>query len=80
MKARDFRQRLLNHQSGKTLATPDAVHLATASIFKAEFWTLDDGRTDKKHLGLLGLNGDERVDYLKICKPWASEPELGISA
>jgi predicted nucleic acid-binding protein len=41
MKAREFRDRFLK-QPKKTLATPDAIHLATAAIYKAdEFWTLD---------------------------------------
>ena len=48
MKARDFRNNFLKKGRGKTLATPDAIHIATASIYKAEFWTLDDGKKDKK--------------------------------
>ena len=54
MKARDFRQRAL--ADGLSLKTPDAIHLATAATYKAEFWTFDDR--------LLRLNGDERVDHL----------------
>jgi len=71
MKARDFRQRFLQHESGKKLATPDAIHLATASI--------DNGGHEKKYLGLLGLDGDERLDGLKICKPSVPQPDLFLS-
>jgi predicted nucleic acid-binding protein len=70
MRARDFRQRLLQEEAGKGLSTPDAIHLATASIYEtSEFWTFDDGKKGRKNLGLLVLNGDERVGGLKICKP-----------
>lgn len=72
MRTRDSRQNLRNHASGKTLATPDAIHLATASIYSAEFWTFDAGKKDKKYLRLLELSGDEKVGKLKICKPWVA--------
>lgn len=69
MKARDFRQRFLS-KGLKTIATPDAIHIATACIYGAqEFWTFDDGQKDKRSLGLLALNGDALIDGLKICKP-----------
>jgi len=70
LKARDFRRRCLDHPSGKKLATPDAIHLATAAICSAdEFLTFDKGGSDKKYLGLLGLSKDERVDELLIAEP-----------
>lgn len=69
MKAREFRQRFLNHPSGKKLATPDAIHLATAAIYRAEFLTLDDGKKNPKSIGLLELNGQEAVDSLVIVRP-----------
>lgn len=73
LKAREFREKLLNHESGKKLATPDAIHLATAAIYKAhEVWSFDDGQKDRKCLGLLELNGDSRVDGLVIRKPHGS--------
>jgi predicted nucleic acid-binding protein len=77
MKARDFRQKLLGNPSGKTLATPDAIHLATAQIYDAEFWTFDNGGKGKS-IGLLELDGDARVDGLKICKPWAPKMEVSV--
>jgi predicted nucleic acid-binding protein len=69
MKAREFRQRFLNHPSGKTLATPDAIHLATAAIYNAEFLTLDGGKKNSKYVGLLELNGHEAVEKLVIVRP-----------
>lgn len=69
MKARDFRQRF-HAQGGKTIATPDAIHLATASIYGAgQFLTLDDGKKDTKNLGLLALSGHDFLDKLAIVKP-----------
>ena len=76
LKARDFRQRLLKHKSGKTLSTPDAIHLATAVIYKANwFVTFDDGKKDKRHIGLLELSKDECVDGIEICRPEVPKPK-----
>lgn len=36
MRAREFREAFLKKKGEKTLATPDAIHLATASIYKAD--------------------------------------------
>jgi hypothetical protein len=70
LKARDFRRRCLGDKSGKTLSTPDAIHLATAAICAAgEFLTFDKGGSDKKYLGLLGLSKDPRIDELLINQP-----------
>jgi predicted nucleic acid-binding protein len=78
-KARQFRDQLLNHVSGKILSTPDAIHLATAAIYGAnEIHTFDDGQKDNKHLGMLELNGDQRVEKLVICKPTVPQGELGL--
>ena len=75
-KARQFRELLLN-PSGKGLCLPDAIHLATAAIYKAdEVLTFDDGQKDKKTLGLLELNGDRRVEKLVICKPTVKQQVL----
>jgi predicted nucleic acid-binding protein len=77
MKAREFRDRFLKHTTGKCLSTPDAIHLATAAIYKAdEFWTLDDGKKSKKHLGLLELDGHESADKLAIKRPHIEQPDL----
>lgn len=75
-KARQFRESLLN-PGGKGLSLPDAIHLATAAIYKAdEVLTFDDGQKDKKSLGLLELSGNARVDKLVICKPTVAQQNL----
>lgn len=77
LKARQLRENCLGHPTGKTLATPDAIHVATALIYKADMlFTFDDGKRNKKYLGLLELNEDDRVDRLKICRPFVENPEL----
>ena len=63
--------------NGKTLSTPDAIHLATAILYKAtEFHTLDG--SNRKSLGLLGLDGDVGGHALRVCKPEQPQGELGI--
>lgn len=67
--------------SGRTVGTPDAIHLATGIVFKVdEFHTLD-GKDKKNHLGLLPLSGNVAGKNLKICKPYVpdtkSEDERG---
>jgi hypothetical protein len=80
LKAGEFREALVTHESGRKLATPDAIHLATASIYKAdEFWTFDNGKKDKRHLGLLDLSKDERIGGLVICKPNVQQAQLPLS-
>ena len=61
----------------KTLSTPDAIHLATAILYKAkEFHTFD--ADNKKSLGLLGLDGNVGGHNLVICKPDDKQGELQI--
>jgi predicted nucleic acid-binding protein len=63
---------------GKILSTPDAIHLATAILYRvSEFHTFDnDG--DAKHLGLLPLSGDVGGNRLTICRPQARNPQLDL--
>jgi predicted nucleic acid-binding protein len=63
---------------GKTLGTPDAIHLATAILCRAdEFHTFDrDG--SKQSLGLLPLSGNVAGHRITICKPQARNPELDL--
>jgi hypothetical protein len=69
-KARELRQASLVHPSAKILSTPDSIHIATAIIYQAdEMNTFDDGKKDKKTIGLLELTGTKEVDALVICKP-----------
>ena len=79
MKARDIRVKFLGHPSKRKLSTPDAIHLATAMIYKADqFWTFDDGKKNPKYLGLLELDGHEWLDKLAICRPTIENPELPL--
>ena len=69
-KARELREAFLKHSSGRKLATPDAIHIATAMVYQVdEMNTFDDGQKEKKHVGLLELNGDALMQGLIICKP-----------
>jgi predicted nucleic acid-binding protein len=62
----------------KTLSTPDAIHLATAIMYRVtEFHTFDkDGSA--KSLGLLPLSGNVGGNRLTICKPEARNPGLDL--
>jgi len=63
---------------GRILSLPDAIHLATAILYRVnEFHTFDnDG--DKKSLGLIPLSGNIGGNRLIICKPQARSPELDL--
>lgn len=75
---RDHYQRNKEQNSGKLLTTPDAIHLATAIMYRStEFHTFDDGKSgSSKNLGLLGLSGNVAGHRLTICKPHARNPGL----
>jgi len=63
---------------GKTLAVPDAIHLATAILYRVtEFHTFDGGGMGKS-LGLLPLSGNVGGHRLNICKPQAKNPQLDL--
>lgn len=62
----------------KTLSTPDAIHLATAILYRAdEFHTFDEHGSNK-NLGLIPLSGDVAGNGLIICKPVALRPQLDL--
>jgi predicted nucleic acid-binding protein len=64
---------------GKTLSVPDAIHLATAILYRAtEFHTFDNGKTGGKSLGLLQLSGNVAGHRLIVCKPQARSPQLDL--
>jgi predicted nucleic acid-binding protein len=68
--AHDFR----NHYatSDKKLQTPDAIHLATAILHRAdEFHTFDED-------DLISLSGNIAGHRFVICKPQARRPELDL--
>ena len=74
---RDYYSMKPDDFNNKTLSTPDAIHLATAILYKAtEFHTLD--ASNKKSLGLLGLDGDVGGHRLRVCKPEQPQVELGL--
>jgi predicted nucleic acid-binding protein len=65
--------------SGKTLSTPDAIHLATAILYRVdEFHTFDSGSSSSKTLGLIPLSGNVGGHRLIICKPQARNPALDL--
>ncbi len=75
---RDFYAGRADQFGGKTLSTPDALHLATAILYRAdEFHTFDDGSKGKS-LGLLSLSGQVGGHKLIVCKPQPTSPELDL--
>jgi predicted nucleic acid-binding protein len=72
--AHDIRDYYLIHSDqhgGKRLSTPDAIHLATAILYRAdEFHTFDEK--------LIPLSGNVGGHDLRICKPEARSPELDL--
>ena len=72
--ARDLRNYYLaksDTYNGKTIATPDALHLATAILYRSNEFHTFDGKDQPKYnsLGLLQLNGDVGGHNLMVCKP-----------
>lgn len=62
----------------KTLSAPDAIHLATAILYRVdEFHTFDEHGTGKS-LGLIPLSGNVAGNRLTICKPVALRPQLDL--
>jgi predicted nucleic acid-binding protein len=73
-KAAEIREKFIKREGGKNLATPDAIHVATALIYRADcIFTFDDGQKDRRHLGLLELDKNDRVDGVHICRPHIAE-------
>jgi predicted nucleic acid-binding protein len=58
-------------KSGRSLKTPDAIHLATAIHYRVdEFHTFDDQ--------LLSMSGDVGGHRLTVCKPDTKAPQLDL--
>ena len=75
---RDYYIQRATEFGGKTIAVPDAIHLATAILYRAnEFHTFDNGGIGKS-LGLLPLSGNVGGHRLTICKPQAKNPQLDL--
>ena len=65
-------------KGGKTLSTPDAIHLGTAILYRVdEFHTFDEEGSSRS-LGLLPLSGNVGGHKLTICKPEAQRPQLDL--
>ena len=63
---------------GKTLSTPDAIHLATGILYRVdEFHTFDEAGS-RNSLGLIPLSGNVAGNRLTICKPEARRPQLDL--
>lgn len=72
-KIADLAHDIRNHylKDGKKISVPDAIHLATAILHRAdEFHTFDEQ--------LLNLSGDVAGHRLVICKPVARNPQLDL--
>lgn len=72
---------LRNHYAasgGKTLSTPDAIHLATAILYRADEFHTFDCEGSSKSLGLIPLSGNVGGHKLIICKPEAKNLELDL--
>ncbi|HEX8165602.1 MAG TPA: PIN domain-containing protein [Beijerinckiaceae bacterium] len=63
---------------GKTLSTPDAIHLATAILYRADEFHTFDNDGSAKSLGLIPLSGNVGGHRLTICKPQARNPGLDL--
>lgn len=79
--AHDLRNYYASRQTefgNKTLSTPDAIHLATAILHRADEFHTFDNEGSSKNLGLIPLSGDVAGNRLKICKPVATRPQLDL--
>lgn len=66
--------------NGKTISTPDAIHLATAILYKVdEFHTFDNGKKGNS-LGLLQLDGNVGGHKMRVCKPTAFQMGMDLRA
>lgn len=63
---------------GKTLSTPDAIHLATAILYRVDAFHTFDCDGSSKSLGLIPLSGNVGGHRLTICKPEARNPQLDL--
>lgn len=75
---RDHYSARANQFGGKTLSVPDALHLATAIIYRADEFHTFDASNSRNSLGLIPLNGSVGGHKLKICRPVPVSPELDL--
>jgi hypothetical protein len=61
----------------KKFPTPDAIHVATAAIYKVDaLHTFDGGKKEKKSIPLLDLSKDPRIEGIVICRPFVNQGTL----
>lgn len=75
---RDHYSQRASEFAGKTLSVPDAIHLATAIMYRATEFHTFDGSNGRNSLGLLPISGNIAGHSLKICKPEAKNPGLDL--
>jgi len=77
---RDYYQQRKDQDKLPTLTTPDAVHLATAIIYKADtFYTFDEKDERSRRRALIPLSGQVAGKYnLVISKPMISQLNLHL--
>lgn len=64
--------------NSKNLGVADALHLATAILYRVDEFHTFDRRNRANTLGLLPLSGNVGGNDLTICKPVARNPELDL--
>ncbi len=76
---RNYYQLLDDRDGQGKIATPDAIHLATAIVYEcSEFNTFDDGKKDKDARSLLGLGTGVADHPLLVRKP-AARPKPAVT-
>lgn len=73
---RDYYQQRRTDTESRQLSTPDAIHLATAILYKADVFYTFDEKGNNDFLGLLPLNGNVAGYPLRIERPLATQQEL----
>ena len=81
-KAGELRRYYMDHPKGRKdrplkLSTPDALHLATAILHRADEFQTYDERDGRGTIGLLGLDGNVAGHRLRVCIPHG-EPQKGL--
>lgn len=75
---RDWYTQRSAEYADKTLSVPDALHLATAILYRADEFHTFDRKNANNSLGLLPLSGNVAGHGLVICKPEARNPGLDL--
>ena len=75
---RDFYIKRASEHGGRTLSTPDAIHLASAILYRVDAFHTFDEKGNAKNLGLIPLSDNVAGHRLMICKPEAVSPQLDL--